>query len=112
MVRNLANIWAKYPQYDETNTLMISNFYNQVEDFQRNDIVIPEFDPVRGRTDFLDDLHMSYVGQYVKFLLSLENIVGPDIRNRMEGFSYEQYCQRVNKNLKYDSRKGQEEDMF
>ena len=31
--KNLANIWAKYPQYNETNTVMISNFYNEIEDF-------------------------------------------------------------------------------
>lgn len=61
MVRNLANIWAKYPQYSEENTLMISNFYNEIEDFQRNDIVLPEFNPKIGKTDFLDDLHLNYV---------------------------------------------------
>ena len=39
--RNYTNIWQKYPQYDETNTLMISNFYNLELEFQRNDIVLP-----------------------------------------------------------------------
>ena len=33
MDRNLANIWAKYPQYSELNTLMVSNFYNPIADF-------------------------------------------------------------------------------
>jgi hypothetical protein len=61
LARNLANIWAKYPQYSEENTLMVSNFYNEIEDFQRNDIVIPQFDPKSGSTDFLDDLHLDYL---------------------------------------------------
>ena len=61
MARNLANIWARYPQYSEENTLMVSNFYNEIEDFQRNDVIIPEFDPKLGRTDFHDDVHLSYV---------------------------------------------------
>ena len=92
LARNLANIWAKYPQYSEENTLMVSNFYNEVEDFQRNDIVIPQFDPKSGRTDFLDDLHLDYLHQYLRFLISLESIVGVDVRMRMEGYNYEQYC--------------------
>ena len=61
MVRNLANVWAKYPQYSENNTLMVSNHYNQIEDFQRNDIILPEYHPKMGKTDFLDDMHLSYL---------------------------------------------------
>ena len=60
MSRNLGTIWSKYPQYDETNTLMVSNFYNIIPDFQRNDIVLPTFDPM-GKTDFMSDAHLSYV---------------------------------------------------
>ena len=59
--RNLGHLWGKYPAYNEENTVVVSNFYNAVEDFQRNDIVLPEFDPKRGRTDFLDDMHMNYL---------------------------------------------------
>jgi hypothetical protein len=33
LVRNLANVWNKYPQYSEENTLMVSNYYNEIEDF-------------------------------------------------------------------------------
>ena len=68
MARNLANIWAKYPQYSEENTVLISNFFNEIEDFQRNDIVLPVFAPKVGRTDFLDDMHLDYA-LYLKDLL-------------------------------------------
>ena len=110
--KNLANIWAKYPQYNETNTLMISNFYNEIEDFQRNDIVIPEFNPKTGKTDFLDDMHLSYVHNYLRFLSSLDSMVGEDVRMRMEGYSYEAFCQRINKSLKYDNQKHMDTDYF
>ena len=40
---------------------MISNYFNKIEDFQRNDIVIPEYEPRVGRTDFLNDMHMTYL---------------------------------------------------
>jgi hypothetical protein len=59
---------------------MVSNFYNQLDDFQRNDIVIPIFDPKVGKTDFLDDKYMSWTFNYLNMLASLENTVGPDIR--------------------------------
>ena len=91
MARNLANIWAKYPQYSEKNTVMVSSFPNEIEDFQRNDVVIPNFDPF-GQTDMHSDLHLSYLQSYLAFLLSLEDFVGNDIRMRMEGYSYLQYC--------------------
>ena len=46
--RNFSNIWQKFPQYDETNTLMISNFYNLEQEFRRNDLVLPLFHPKHG----------------------------------------------------------------
>ena len=84
---------------------MVSNFYNEVEDFQRNDLILPEFDPKMGRTDFLGDMHLNNAYNYLQFILSLEKTIGSDVRMRMEGYSYEQYCQRINKSLRYDSNK-------
>eukprot|EP00347_Sterkiella_histriomuscorum_P009142 403342359 len=39
MGRNLSNVFGKYQHFDETNTLMISNHYNQIEEFQQNDTI-------------------------------------------------------------------------
>ena len=61
MSRNLSSIFSRYPQYDETSTIVISNFFNQLEDYQRNDIVLPEYNPKMGKTDFIDDKHMFYL---------------------------------------------------
>ena len=69
--KNLANIWSKYPQHNEQSTIVISSQWNEVVDFQRNDIVIPEFEPKLGRTDFLSDSHLTWMGQYMRFILTL-----------------------------------------
>ena len=66
--RNYTNIWQKYPQYDETNTLMISNFYNLEEEFRRNDLVLPQYHPKLGQTDFLDDKHLAWTAGYIAYL--------------------------------------------
>ena len=76
---------------------MISNYYNKIEDFQRNDIVIPEYEPHHGQTDFLNDMHMTYTSQYIQFVNALDSNIGKDIRVRMEGMPYEAYCQRTTK---------------
>mmetsp|Transcript_37463 Transcript_37463/g.57370 ORF Transcript_37463/g.57370 Transcript_37463/m.57370 type:complete len:152 (-) Transcript_37463:1238-1693(-) len=90
--RNLANIWSRYQQYNEENTLVVSNFYNQIEDFQRNDIILPRFHPKEGSTDFEDDHHMRFLSEYLSFVISLGGVAGKDVRMRMEGFNYEQFC--------------------
>lgn len=33
MSRNLSSVFQRYPHYDETNTVVISNHYNTLEDF-------------------------------------------------------------------------------
>lgn len=40
---------------------MISPFYNVYDEFKRNDLVIPEYHPQGGVTDFLDDKYLQYV---------------------------------------------------
>ena len=73
LAENLANIWSKYPQHNEQSTVVISSQWNEVVDFQRNDIVIPEFEPKLGRTDFLSDSHLTWMGQYLRFILTLQD---------------------------------------
>lgn len=60
-----------------------------METYTRNDIIIPEYNPLIGKTDFLDDKHMFYLQKYYKFLLSLNSAVGPDVRNKMESYNYD-----------------------
>jgi len=91
---------------------VVQNFFNVIEDFQRNDIVLPIYHPKEGTTDFLDDGHMTFVVDYLNFLTSMERSVGLDVRMRMEGYSYESYCQRTSKQLRVDQRKYSLEDDF
>ena len=93
--RNFSNIWQKFPQYDETNTLMISNFYNLEQEFRRNDLVLPLFHPKLGQTDFLDDKHLGWTMNYIKYLQTLEVSVSDDIRQCMEHMSYPNYIRNL-----------------
>ena len=71
--RNFTPVWQKFSQYDETNTLMISNYYNNVDEFARNDLILPFYHPRLGKTDFLDDKHMVWLHSYLSFIASLED---------------------------------------
>ena len=71
--RNFAPVWQKFPQYTQENTLMISNYFNCHEEFHRNDLVVPLYDPKLGKTDFLDDKHLAWAHGYLGFLASLES---------------------------------------
>ena len=70
--RNFAPVWQKFSQYDESNTLMVSNYYNSIEDFARNDLILPLYHPRLGKTDFLDDKHMVWLHSYLSFLARIE----------------------------------------
>lgn len=70
MERNYSGIWAKYPQFNEENTIMVSNYHNLIDDYQSNDIVLPYYDPKTGQTDFLDDKHLSWIYNYMNFIES------------------------------------------
>ena len=91
MSRNLSSVFQRYAHYDETNTIVISIYYNTLEDFQRNDLIIPEYHPRLGKTDFADDKHMYYLYKYVRFLLSLDRAIGVDVRHKMEAYSYDTF---------------------
>jgi hypothetical protein len=41
-----------------------------------------------GKTDFLDDKHMFYLQKYLRFLISLDNAIGTDVRSKLDSFSY------------------------
>jgi hypothetical protein len=60
-----------------------------MESYTRNDIILPEYNPLSGKTDFLDDKHLYYLKNYYRFLLSLDKVVGLDVRNKLEAYSYE-----------------------
>lgn len=83
--------------------MVISNHHNLIEEFQRNDVVLPEYHPKMGNTDFLDDKHMFYFFRYLKFIQSIEATISTDIRSRMESLPYETFIQRITRQVRYDS---------
>jgi len=71
--RDLKIIWDKHPQYDETNTVVISNFENKIEEYRDNDIIIPQLHPTLGTTYFTMDAHLYYIYEYFLVLNSLKD---------------------------------------
>ena len=71
--RNFTPVWQKFQQYSEENTIMVSNYFNAIDDYHRNDLVLPLYDPKMGKTDFLDDKHLAWTYNYLGFLASLES---------------------------------------
>ena len=37
---------------------MVSNYFNEYDEYHRNDLILPLYDPKFGKTDFLDDKHL------------------------------------------------------
>ena len=52
---------------------MISNYLNYHEEFHRNDLILPLYDPKKGKTDFLDDKHLVWTHGYIGFLAGMES---------------------------------------
>lgn len=73
---------------------MISNHYNEIEDYQRNDLILPNYDPIKGQVDFLDDKHLTFCSKYLDMLAGLETTLGEDMRRQMDSLSYEQFLKR------------------
>ena len=65
--------------------------------------MIPQFDPIFGKTDFLSDTHSNFLYEYLNFIKTLDKSIGSDIRIRMEAMTYEKYIQRITKKIRYDS---------
>lgn len=59
---------------------MISNYFNQIEEFHRNDLTLPLYDPKLGKTDFADDKHLVWTHAYLKFMASMEAGLSEDMR--------------------------------
>ena len=73
---------------------MISNHYNIIEDYQRNDLILPQYDPIKGQIDFLDDKHLSFCQKYLDMLAGLESTISEDNRRLMDALSYDQFLKR------------------
>ena len=52
---------------------MVSNYLNYHEEFHRNDLILPMYDPKMGKTDFLDDKHLVWAHNYIGFLAGMES---------------------------------------
>ena len=102
MERNFTNVWMKFPMYTSENTLMISNYHNKIDEYHGNDIVLPVFDPRKGKTDMMDDKHLMWLYQYVNFLEGM-NAMYTDVKSQTSLISYPFFLKRINKTNRYES---------
>ena len=71
--RDLNIVFNKYPEYNQGNTFVISNFPNKNNKFIDNDIIVPFFHPVEGKTMATRDAHMYYLHEYLHLMIALFN---------------------------------------
>ena len=70
--RDLNIIFKDHKDYDADNTIMVSNFLNENSDFRQNDLIIPLYHPINGKSDFSHDGHMYFLMEYLILLDSLK----------------------------------------
>jgi hypothetical protein len=70
MKRDLEIIYKKYPNYTKENTVIISNFKNELSEYRSNEIVLPLYHPVIGLTSFNADAHLYYLMEYLIMVYS------------------------------------------
>jgi hypothetical protein len=69
--RDLNVIFQKHPQYTKDNTLIISNFKNEMSEFRNNEVILPMYHPLLGQTSFEADAHMYYLMEYLIILYGM-----------------------------------------
>jgi hypothetical protein len=68
--RDLKIIFDKYPEYSEKNTILFTNFHNEISEYRENEVVLPIYHPEIGTTKFHEDAHMYYINEYLIILNS------------------------------------------
>ncbi len=63
--RDLKIIFDKHPSYTIENTLIISNFKNEISEYRSNEVIIPMYHPITGNTSFEADAHLYYLMEYL-----------------------------------------------
>lgn len=105
--RDLRLIFDKYAkEYSEKNTIVFTNFKNEISDFRANEIILPLYHPELGTTKFNLDAHMYYVYEYLIILTS--NIAvskADDIREVIKMINYEKVVKLRTGSNRPDSNK-------
>lgn len=87
--RDLNIIFTKHPEYNEKNTVVISNFQNLDQRFIHNDIIIPNYHPTLGQTAFFRDPHLYILTEYLQFLIGLYDVNHvTDVREGIKQLNY------------------------
>lgn len=66
--RDLNIIYSKHPEYTETNTIIFTNFKNELVEYRENEVVVPLYHPLLGGTSFDMDANMYFMMEYLSML--------------------------------------------
>ena len=69
--RDLEIIFKKHAQYNRQNTIIISNFKNEISDYRHNEVILPIYHPLLGNTSFEADAHLYYLMEYLIIIFSM-----------------------------------------
>lgn len=69
--RDLKIIFERHTQFDEKNTIVISNYKNEMSEYRDNEVIMPLYHPLDGETKFEMDAHMYFLMEYLVMLHSI-----------------------------------------
>jgi hypothetical protein len=104
--RDLKIIFNKHDQYDEKNTVLFTNFKNELSDYRNNEIILPLYHPELGTTQYDQDGHMYFVHEYITILNSHIHVNKiDDIREMIKMLPYDKMTRVRTGNSRPDRNK-------
>ncbi len=104
--RDLKIIFDKHQDNDEKNTIIFTNFKNEISDYRDNEVIIPLYHPEIGTTQFNLDAHMYYIYEYIIILQSQMTVNKiDDVREVMKMITYEKMIKLRTANKNPDKSK-------
>lgn len=96
--KDLANIYSRFPDYNEGNTIVVTAEDNLIEAHSRNDLKIPEYSPTNPT--FLQDPGLVPLAKYLNGLVLLKNESGiNDIRRFISAKEASNIFKRASHNI-------------
>lgn len=86
-MRNLQPVFKHFPQFDETNTIVVGPFENEAKDYKPNDMVLDHWDIMKHPLKYNDDVFVNAFVQYIKGVHKSHNTRGSDVRGFLAKYS-------------------------
>lgn len=63
--RDLGQVFGKFPQYEESNTMVVSTQRNLVGKYGLNDVIVPRYSPEAMGEKFMADAGLAAIAKYM-----------------------------------------------